>query len=103
MKTKWNPSEDTLNKINSSDYYVSFKAFRVSSSGYINKKYVKEHVYSKCNNKCNNCNSTKELHIDHIVSVHESFKTNRIYYCNTLDNLQLLCSKCNLKKGGKYE
>lgn len=100
---KWNPTECTISKMNSDDYYISFKAFRVSSSGYINKKYVKEYVFKKYNNRCNSCGSDNELHVDHIKSVHYCFLNNVKDYCNSLENLQLLCSKCNLLKSNKNE
>lgn len=100
-KLKWNPDESTLIKMKSNDYYISFKAFRKSSTGYVNKKFVKEFVYHKYDSKCFKCDSKKDLHIDHIISVHKSYLSGDFYKCNNINNLQLLCCKCNLKKGNK--
>ena len=94
----WNPDEITTLGMASNDKHVSFKAFRVSSSGYIKKKYVRQYVFIKYNNTCNYCESTKELQVDHIKSVRYCFDNNIIDKCNTLNNLQILCSKCNRSK-----
>jgi 5-methylcytosine-specific restriction endonuclease McrA len=102
-KYKWNPSEETILKMESKDYYVSFKAFRISSTGYVNKKYVKEYVMQKHNYKCVFCSSISNLTIDHVVSVHKSFLTKKTKECNDIKNLQLLCSSCNIKKSNKDE
>ena len=41
--------------------------------------------------ECTNCNSTKELTIDHIIPV-------SLGGCTTWDNLQILCRSCNSSK-----
>ena len=101
LKFKWNPSEDTLIKMKDKDYYVSFKAFRTSSGGYARKKYVREYIFDKYNNECVKCKSIKELQVDHVKSVNYCFLNNLTKHCNILGNLQLMCSKCNIKKSNK--
>lgn len=98
---EWNPDEITLIRMKDIDYYTAFKAFRKSSTGYVNKKYVREFVFNKYKNRCLICHSEKELQIDHIKSVHECFKNKELYYCNSIENLQLLCSECNNKKSNR--
>lgn len=63
-------------------------------SRYISKK-LKEQVREKYNNQCAECGSKKDLEFDHI----EAFSKGGI---TTLDNLQLLCRKCNRKKHDKF-
>lgn len=46
--------------------------------------------------RCCKCSSFKELHIDHIIPLSKGGS-------NDEDNLQLLCSECNLAKGNKIE
>lgn len=50
-------------------------------------------VMEKCNNKCANCGSEIDLHIDHITPL-------SLNGSNELENLQILCKECNLSKGG---
>lgn len=53
-------------------------------------------IWKRDNFTCRNCGSRKYLHIDHIKPVSKGGKTIK-------SNLQTLCSKCNIKKGSKYE
>lgn len=58
----------------------------------INKKVILERdAY-----RCKNCNSFKNLHVDHIIPVCEGGT-------NDFENLQTLCATCNLKKGRKLQ
>lgn len=98
VSTDWNPDPNTIIKMFDKDYYVAFKAFRVSSSGYINKKFVRSFVALNSNGCCNHCPTTHNLTVDHIKSVHWCFKMGLLFSCNTIENLQLLCIKCNIKK-----
>ena len=95
----WNPDEITICRLNSKDQNVSFRAFRISSTGYVNKKYVRQYVFDKYHNSCATCGSNKDLHIDHIKSVKSCHTSGNLFTCNHINNLQLLCSICNLKKG----
>lgn len=99
-KLVWKPSKITRWKMSSDnmDRRDAFKAFRSSSGGFINKPVVRRHVLAKCDYKCVYCNSTKGLQIDHIKSVYMCFKSDLLDYCNSIENLQALCSRCNLKK-----
>jgi len=66
----------------------------------INRKTISEElrnkVYKKYNFKCVKCGSTENLEIDHLVPFSLGGRTE-------LENLQLLCKKCNLKKGKKWQ
>jgi hypothetical protein len=66
----------------------------------VNRKTISEElrdkIYKKCNFKCVECGSTEDLEIDHIVPFSLGGRTE-------LENLQLLCKKCNLKKGKKWQ
>jgi 5-methylcytosine-specific restriction endonuclease McrA len=43
---------------------------------------------------CGKCGSKSKLHIDHIIPKSKGGK-------NSLDNVQILCQTCNLKKGNR--
>lgn len=54
-------------------------------------------VIERDNYMCRKCHSRKNLHVDHIVPV----SWGRGGYWR-MDNLQVLCSICNLEKGAKH-
>lgn len=99
MELTWKPNFITRHKISSGfNLNRRFKYFRASSSGYIKKPKVRAYVFEKYNGKCAYCQSSEELEIDHIISVYDCFKQGKIEFCNTIENLQLLCKTCNAKK-----
>jgi len=55
---------------------------------------VQKEVYIRDGGKCTNCDSTEKLHFDHIIPVSKGGS-------NVTDNIQILCQKCNLRKGSK--
>lgn len=96
---KWNPQKYTMNRIiNGMDKKISLKLFRSSSSGFIKNPKVRNIILEKCDNKCVLCGSINNLQIDHIKSVYSCFINNLIDFCNTEENLQILCIKCNTSK-----
>ena len=94
----WNPQKLTLIKIKSSNHKKAFKVFRSSSSAYISRADIRILVLNKNNNKCSFCGSKEKLEIDHINSVYSSFIKNDFHKCNSIENLQVLCKKCNTSK-----
>ena len=55
---------------------------------------IKKKVFNRDGRKCNMCGSTEKLCIDHIFPVSRGGFTK-------MENLQVLCEKCNLQKGNK--
>lgn len=55
---------------------------------------VVEAIYSRDSGKCVFCGSTEKIHIDHIIPFSKGGS-------NEVENLQLLCQKCNLEKSNK--
>lgn len=97
MKLK--PHNKTLSKLNNVDDKIKYNAYRSISNGYIKKKSVRRKVFENSNYRCVYCDSIKDLSVDHIISVYYGFKNNiSIYVINKIDNLQILCKKCNSGK-----
>lgn len=57
-------------------------------------KEVADAVYRRDGGKCVYCGATENLHLDHIIPFSRGGATN-------IENLQLLCQKCNLQKSNK--
>lgn len=57
-------------------------------------KEVVDAVWNRDGGKCVYCGSTENLHLDHIIPFSKGGATN-------IENLQLLCQKCNLEKSNK--
>jgi 5-methylcytosine-specific restriction endonuclease McrA len=56
----------------------------------------KERVFSRDGRQCRYCGSDENLHIDHIISRKRGGT-------HDLENLQVLCRDCNLRKSSKEE
>ena len=73
-----------------------FTDLKINENVVVNRKVISEKlrnkVFIKFGNKCVSCGSYNNLEIDHIVPFSLGGKTE-------FKNLQLLCKKCNLKKG----
>lgn len=57
-------------------------------------KEVVDAVWNRDGGKCVYCGSTENLHLDHIIPFSKGGDT-------SVENLQLLCQKCNLQKSNK--
>ena len=62
---------------------------------YTSNKNIRKIIFKRDGKYCRKCNSTKELTLDHIISVLRGGE-------NELNNLQVLCRSCNSKKGARY-
>jgi len=55
---------------------------------------VQKEVWKRDGGRCVKCGSDKKLHFDHIIPFSKGGS-------NDADNIQILCSKCNIKKSDK--
>ncbi len=53
---------------------------------------VRKRILEKCKNKCQHCGGIERLEVDHIIPISRGGRHDE-------DNMQILCKKCNLKKG----
>ena len=65
--------------------------YRPANKRYI-RKAVKQAVTIRDNNSCVKCGAAENLHIDHEIALSRGGS-------NDIDNLQVLCKDCNLRKG----
>jgi len=86
LSKKVNKFEKTFHKVISVIYEI-----RPSNNRYIPKS-VRQRVLIRDNYRCVKCSSQKDLQFDHIVAVANGGS-------NEEDNVQLLCKRCNLRKG----
>lgn len=95
----WKPRRRLMNLLEDYlDKKEAFKKFRNASSSYIQNKRLRAYILDKFNNKCVLCDSVNSLEIDHIESVLSCFKKEKFQFCNSEENLQVLCKKCNSSK-----
>ena len=96
---KWKPQFSTSLKIRSSNQKVRYKALRNSSDSFIRRKDVRYFLLEKYNYQCSQCGSTECLEIDHIISVFKASNNEfDIEKLNNIENLTVLCCKCNSGK-----
>lgn len=58
------------------------------------RKAIRQEVWSRDGGRCVECGSDQDLHIDHIIPLSRGGS-------DTLENLQILCARCNLSKGNR--
>lgn len=58
------------------------------------RKAVREAVWRRDGSRCVECGRDQDLHIDHIIPHSRGGS-------DTLENLQIMCAKCNLTKGNR--
>ena len=99
-KFRFNLDESSIELIlkNTNKYY---QAFRKVYTSYVNRVFVRKYIFNKYNNKCFLCRSELDLQIDHIIPVYKCYNDKNFMVCNNINNLQLLCGKCNIKKSNK--
>jgi hypothetical protein len=56
--------------------------------------YIQTIVWERDNGQCVKCGSAKNLHYDHIIPVSKGGS-------NSVENVQILCQRCNLRKSNK--
>lgn len=56
--------------------------------------YIKDAVWKRDKQSCVNCGSNKDIEFDHIIPVSKGGS-------NSINNIQLLCQKCNRTKSNK--
>jgi 5-methylcytosine-specific restriction endonuclease McrA len=86
LSKKVNKFEKRFHKVISVIYEIS-----PSNNRYIPKS-VRQRVLIRDRYRCVKCSSQKNLQFDHIVAIRNGGS-------NTVDNVQVLCSVCNLRKG----
>jgi hypothetical protein len=57
-------------------------------------QHIRNEVWQRCGGKCVDCGATEYLEFDHIIPHSRGGAT-------SLDNLQVLCRRCNLAKGSR--
>lgn len=103
---KWAPKKNsTINRLDPFEILWGDKqklflhAIRRSSEAFTLKREVREFVFSRDNYRCVNCNSDKDLQVDHIISVYACSRGKiPVSALNSETNLQTLCRRCNAAK-----
>ena len=86
LSKKVNKFEKRFHKLASIFYEI-----RPSNNRYI-RKAVKQAVTIRDKHRCVKCGAAENLHIDHVIALSRGGS-------NEMDNLQVLCKDCNLRKG----
>jgi len=93
----YNPQKIAMRVSESKGKKALKKYLRNSSSCYIARKTVREYIFNRDGEICAICGTTKNLQIDHIISVYlATVKT--IYEINHVNNLRVLCGSCNARR-----
>lgn len=96
---KCKPQFLTINKLNSDDFRVRYKALRTVSNNFIARSDVRGYIFEYKGQKCYLCGASGSLQIDHVISVYEAAKRKLPYgIVNMFDNLMPICEKCNAGK-----
>ena len=90
---QWIATESKFNKCMPMVLHELFEQFTKPKKPYryISPK-IKQLILKRYKCECVICKSTEKIEFDHIIPISKGGK-------NTIDNLQLLCKSCNLKKG----
>lgn len=95
----FNPQKLTKSRFTSNNFKIRYRALRNSSSGFIKRTEVRTYILNRDENKCVECHSKENLHVDHIISVYQFARFMLdVSKLNTSNNLQILCCKCNTAK-----
>lgn len=90
--------EEVYNKLKDINFETTLTKYFSKSQRKLVTKEMKKKVMLRDNYTCQICGKYMPdevgLHIDHIVSIHNGGKS-------VMSNLQVLCDKCNYKKGSK--
>jgi len=73
--------------------WATYEERRQRADIYIGQAKIRKIVFERDGFACKICGVTDNLSLDHVVSVNNNGE-------NSIDNLQVLCIKCNSKKGG---
>ena len=90
---RYNEKSDDFNRYNENKSYK--KNIKSGDSRYIPKEIVKA-VWERDHGRCQICGSKRRIHYDHHIPLSKGGS-------NTVENMRILCQKCNLKKSDKIE
>lgn len=94
----WSPQWMTKEKICGNNLLLRYCTLKNSSASFVQRKDVREFIFTRDNNKCVLCGATENLQIDHIVSIWRyAYLLVKLDYkkLNAKENLRVLCGLCN--------